>query len=233
MTRRYDDRTGVLDRLALACGAGWVIASLVGNGLTEDGAPTEDSPAAAQAYFALLRTGSHRLGLALELLGLCLLVVFVAKAYRVLRDAEGPGGWLAELALAGGLVTAAVKLGSGAPYLAGVLVEDLPAEQALLLQRVNEAGFLLTAMTAGLLVLGVAGSALRSGLLPRWVSGLGIVLGALAVLGSVAPSSLDGGPGVAGFLLGLLWLLAVSALLATRRGSRVDLGSHEAVLTRA
>jgi len=233
VTGRYDDRLGVLDRLALACGAGWVVASLVGNGLTEDGAPTEDSPAAAQAYFALLRTGSHRFGLALELLGLCLLVVFVAKAYRVLRDAEGPGGWLAGLALAGGLVTVAVKLGSGAPYLVGVLVKDLPPEHALLMQRVNEAGFLLTAMTSGLLVLGLAGSAFRSRLLPRWVAGLGLALGALAVLGSLAPSSLDGGPGVAGFLLGLLWLLAVSVVLATRRARRADLGSHEAVLTPA
>lgn len=233
MTRRYDERAGVLDRLALACGAGWVAASLIGNGLTEEGAPTGDSPAAAQASFALLRGGSHRVGLALELLGLCLLVVFVAKAYRVLRDAEGPGGWLAGLALAGGLVTAAVKLGSGAPYLVGVLVEDLPAEQALLMQQVNEAGFLLTALTSGLLVLGLAGSAFRSRLLPRWFAGVGTALGTLAVLGSLAPSSLDGGPGVAGFLLGLLWVLAVSLVLATRRGRPADLRSHEAVLTPA
>jgi hypothetical protein len=224
---------GVLDRLALGCGAGFAVLMLVGNGLTEDGAPTEDTPAGAQAYFALLRSGSHRVGLGLELLGLSLLVVFLARAAAYLRSAEGPGSWLPGLALAGGLVTVSVKLAFAAPYVVGLAVTDLPGEQALLLQRLNDAAFLVSAMTSGLMVLGLAGSALRSRVVPRWLAAVGLPVAALAVFGSLAPRDLDGTPGVAGFLLGLLWLLVTSLVLAVRRPARADVGSHEAVLTRA
>ena len=56
-----------------------------------------------------------------------------------------------------------------------------------------------------------------SGVLPRWLAVLGLPIGALAVFGSLAPSSLDGGPGVPGFLLGLLWLGVVSVMLRRTR----------------
>jgi hypothetical protein len=234
VTRSKDDRgLSVLDRLALSGGAAFAVLMLVGNGLTEADAPTEESPAAAHAYFALLRTGSHRLGLGMELLGLSLLVVFLAKLHAVLRDAEGPRSWLPQLALSGGLVTVAVKLATASTVLVGLAVEDLPGEQALLVQRLGDAGFLVSAITSGLLVLGAAGSALASGVLPRWFAGLGLAVGLLAVLGSLAPSSLDGTPGVAGFLLGLLWVLVTSVLLAARRSGAAAAAGHEAVLTPA
>lgn len=210
-----------------------MVLVLVGNGLTEAGAPLEDTPAAATQYFALLRTGSHRVGLGLELLGFCLLVVFLAKLFAELREAEGSRGWLAGLALTGGLTTVAIKLASAAPVLVGLAIEDLSGEQALLLTRLNNAAFMVTAMTSGLLVLGAAGSALTSGLLPRGLAWAGLPIGALAVLGSLAPSSLDGGPGILGFLLGLLWLAAASVMLAVRRAPRSVLSSHEAVLATA
>ena len=74
-----------------------MVLILVGNGMTESGAPLEDTPAASQAYFQLQQTGSHRLAIALELLGFCLMIVFLARLYVVLRDAEGRGGWLSSL----------------------------------------------------------------------------------------------------------------------------------------
>lgn len=215
--REHGAVSGVVGRLGLASGAGWVALVLVGNSLTEADAPTGRTPEAAAAYFSLLRSGSHQVGVSLELLGFCLMAVFVARLFTVLRDAEGPGRWLSGLALVGGLTTLAVKLGSAAPFVVGLAVTDLPAEQARLLLDLNDAAFLIAAMTSGLLVLGTAGCALGSGLLPRWLAVLGLPIGALAVLGSLAPTSLDGGPGVPGFLLGLLWLAAVSVLLAVRR----------------
>jgi hypothetical protein len=213
----------------------WVISILVGNSLTESGAPTEDTPAAAKAYFALQHTGSHRAGIALELFGFCLMVVFLARLHAVLRDAEGPGGWLSSLALGGGLVTAAVKIGSAAPYVVGFAVPDLSGEQAQLALRLGDAAFLVSAMTSGLLVLGAAGSALSSGVLPRWLAFLGVPIGALAVLGSLSPTSLDGGPGVPGFLLGLLWLGSISVVLAVRGDAAVAAlaSGREAVPARA
>ena len=226
--------TGTTDRLATAAGAGWVALVLAGNTITESGAPVEDTPEAAAAWFALQREGGHQLGLPLELLGFVLMAVFVARLVAVLRRAEGPGAWLPGLALAGGLVTLAVKLGSAAPVLVGYAVDDLPAEQAQLLLRLNDGAFLVSALTTGVLLLGVAGSALRSGVLPRWFAWLGAALGWVAVLGSVVPpDTLDGGPGVLGFLLGLLWLGATSLLLALRTDRAGAAAGQEAVLARA
>lgn len=227
-----DGYGGKLGRLGLASGAAWVLLILVGNSITESGAPTEDTPAAATAYFALQQTGSHRLAIALELLGFCLMVVFVVRLHAALRETDR--GWLPGLALAGGLITVAIKLGSGAFGFVGYAVDDLPADQALLLIRLGDAAFLLSAMTTGLFLLGVAGSALGSGLLPRWFAGIGLVCGAVAVLGSVVPpTSLDGGPGVLGFLLGLLWLGGTSVWLAVRRRPAAAVTGHEAALAPA
>lgn len=224
-----DGNAGSLGRLGFASGAAWVVLILVGNGITESGAPLDDTPAAALAYLQLQQTGSHRFGIGLELLGFCFMVVFLARFHAALRRAEGPDGWLSGLALAGGLTTVAVKLSSAAGIVVGLSVDGLSGEQAQLLLRLGNGAFLVAAMTSGLLVLGAAGSALESGLLPRWLGLLGLPIGSLAVLGSLAPSSLDGGPGVAGFLLGLLWLAAVSVVLTARRGpSRVAPG-REAV----
>lgn len=228
-----DTAGGLLGRVGFAAGAAWVVAILVGNGITESGAPLEQTPEAALAYFDLQQSGAHRFAIGLELLGFCLMVVFVARLYAALREAERPGGWLAGLALAGGLTTVAIKLGSVAPYLVGLSVDDLAGEQARLLIQLGDGAFLVSAMTSGLLVLGVAGSALSSGLLPRRFALLGLPIGLLAVFGSLAPASLDGGPGVPGFLLGLLWLAATSVLLAVRREPAVAVAGHEAVFARA
>lgn len=218
----YDGTRGTLGRLGLLAGAAWVVCILVGNSLTEADAPTGDSPDDALAYVALLRGGSHQLGLALELLGFALMAVFVARLYAVLRDAEGPGSWLPGLALVGGMVTLAVKLGSAAFLFVPLTVTDLPGEQAKLLLQLGDGAFLVSALTSGILTLGVAGSALVSGVLPRWLAALGLPIGALAVLGSLAPSSLDGTPGVPGFLLGLLWLGAIAVVLAVKTGRSVS-----------
>lgn len=231
----YGGRAGALGRLGALAGVAWVVLILVGNGMTESGAPLDDTPAASQAYYQLQQTGSHRFAIALELLGFCLMIVFIARLYAVLREAEGRGGWLSSLALAGGLTTVAIKLGSGAGMVIGLSVDDLPAEQAQLLLRLGDGAFLVSAMTSGVFVLGVAGSALVSGLLPKWLAVLGLPIGLLAVFGSLAPSSLDGGPGVPGFLLGLLWLAAVSVLLAVRGDgvAPAEASSREAVPARA
>jgi hypothetical protein len=217
-----------LGRLAAAAGAAWVGCALVGNGLTEAGAPTEDTPQAALRYFELLATGSHRAGLALELLGFCLLLAFLGRLHGALRDAEGSRAWLPTTALGAGLALVAVKVGSGSGYVVGLSVDDLTGEQAQLLLRLGDAAFLLTAMLGGVLVLATAGSALVSGLLPRWLAVAGVPIGLLAVLGSLLPSSLDGGPGVAGFLLGLLWVAATSLVLAARREAPAGAGREVA-----
>jgi hypothetical protein len=162
------------------------------------------------------------------------MAVFVGRLYAVLRDAEGQAGWLARVALIGGAVTLSVKLGSAAPYLVGhATVDTLSGEQARVLLDLGDAAFLISAMTSGILVLAAALSGLQSGLLPRWLAWGGVVAGALAILGSLQPFSLDGGPGVVGFLLGLLWLAAVSVLLTVRPERVTRSPGREAALATA
>src|SRR2546430_9825244 len=43
---------------------------------------------------------------------------FLGYLWRVLRDAEGPAGWLATTALVSGLAAITIKIASGAPLLA-------------------------------------------------------------------------------------------------------------------
>jgi hypothetical protein len=212
----------------------FVALILVGNSLTEAGAPTARTPEAALAYLRAQDDTGSRLGIGLELLGFALLAFFIARLYAALREAEGPGGWLARVALVGGVVTLAVKLGSAAPYLVGhATVETLSGEQARVLLDLGDAAFLVSAMTSGILVLGAALSALQSGLLPRWLAWVGVAAGALAVLGSLQPFSLDGGPGVLGWLLGLLWLAAVSVTLTARPEPVGRAAGREAALASA
>ena len=95
-------------------------------------------------------------------------------------------------------MTLAIKLGSASFLFVALTVTDLPGEQAKLLLQLGDGAFLVSAMTSGILTLGVAGSALVSGVLPRWLAGLGCRSVLLAVFGSLAPSSLDGGPAYRG-----------------------------------
>jgi hypothetical protein len=230
---RVEGRGG-LSRLGFAAGAAWVVAILVGNSLTEAGAPAGGGGDAALAYFARFDGGGPLLGVSLELFGFALLVVFLGRLHAALRDAEGPGGWWSGVALVGGVTTLAVKLATVAPVVAGIAAaETLAAPQALLLQQIGDAGFLISALTSGLLVLGAAASALSSGLLPRPLAWAGVPIGLLAVLGSLRPTSLEGGPGVPGFLLGLLWLAAVSLLLAWRDPAARQGAGQQAVLAPA
>lgn len=231
---RQDGNGRLVGRLALGAGAAWVVCILVGNSLTESGAPEERGGAAALEYFARFAGGTPLLGIGLELFGFALLAVFLGRLHAVLRDAEGPGGWWSGVALAAGITTLSVKLATVAPGIVGIAaVETLDEGQAQLLQQVGDAGFLLSAMTSGVLVLAVAASTVQTRLLPRPMGWFGLVVGLLAVLGSLRPTSLDGGPGVLGFVLGLLWLGAVSVLLAVRGPQTAAVAGHEAAPARA
>lgn len=201
-------------RFGAAAGIGFVVLLLVGNGLTEAGAPTADTDEAALEYLQLLATGSNRIGLAMELLGFGLMAAFIARLHSALRDAEGPGAWLPGFALIGGVLTLAVKLSWGAGTLAALWQRDeIDAAAAALLLDVGDAAFLVTCATFGLLLLGAGASAFSSGLLPRWLSIGGIVAGGVASLGLLATDSLDAGPGIIGWLLGLVWVVATSIVL--------------------
>lgn len=205
------------DRLGAAAGAVFVVCILAGNSMTESVVGTDESPAGTAAdLVAQAASGVARAGLALELLGLLLLVWFAAALTAVGWRRSG-AATLPLLVAGAGLLVAAVKLGSAAPYLAALAADGLSDEVRHALVETNGAAFVLTWLPFAVLVGSTAVLLLRTGLAGRVLAGTGLALAGLgvaaALVGFTSPASAVPVP----FLLSLLWTLAVSVRVAARR----------------
>ena len=212
-------------RIGAASGAVCVLAVMIGNGLALAGWSGETNGPAVLADFQRELSVVNMVGLSMELLGWVALVVFLGYLYRVLQLAEGPTGWLAPVAFGSGLIMVCIKLGSVAPFTAAwYRRDDLTVTTATTLRDLGDALFVVSGWATGLLVATAAGSALVSGVLPRWLGWFGMVSGvATLVAGTVGimdPAHYIPLP----FLAGLLWILITSVVL-TVRASRVQ--QHE------
>jgi hypothetical protein len=214
-------------RLALASGAIYVVAILIGNGLYEIGASGDDGPgilADLQRPFGPAQT----VGLATEILGFTAFLVFLGALYRMIRPLEGPGGWLATTALGAGLVTIAVKLGSVAPLMAANLrADELTPDLARTLDDLGGAAFVISGYTSGVFVAAAAAAVLATRVLPRWLGFTGVVVGVLTIAAGTAGVLDPGGYVPVPFLLGLLWVLAASATMAIRSPRTPDVGMSD------
>jgi hypothetical protein len=182
------------------CGAGFVAAALIGNGLAGSVDLVEaDRPLAAQV------------GLGVEVAGLGLLLLFVAWLARL-----GEASLARTVAVVAGAVMAAVKLGSGTGLLAAWHEEDLPEPVVEALVAVNDAAFVLSWLPFGLLVAATAVVLAGAGAQGPRMRAVGLGLGGLVavagVLGSAAPALAVPVP----FLLSLAWLLVASVRTVTR-----------------
>ncbi len=169
------------------------------------------------ALFVLLLFGPSSSGsdspivLVLELIGLLLFIPFLGYLWSILREAEGPGGWLATTALGAGLVDVTIKLGSLAP---GKVADDFgdatPIHKAL--EDMNSVAFIVTMLPLGVLMAAVAVISLKTRVLPRWLGWLAAVTAPLLLVNGMF---LDAEFGPA-FLLFLLWTLLASVVLTVR-----------------
>jgi hypothetical protein len=194
-------------RLPALSGAGFVACALVGNTLTES----------AGGVVAASASTAARLGLALELVGFVLLLVFVGWLGSAVLGRSG-ASMAGYAAVTAGGVLVAVKLGSGADLLAawhqhGAL--DKTAVEALV--AANGEAFVLSWLPMGVLVAAAAVALAGVGLVGRVMQVSGVVVGGLTVgfgiLGSVLPAAGVPIP----FLLCLVWLVAVGVLGLRRR----------------
>lgn len=205
------------DRLGAGAGAVFVACILAGNSMTESVVGTDDSPAGTAADLAAqAASGVARGGLALELVGLLLLGWFAATV-AVLGWRRSGAGTLPVLVVGAGLLVAAVKLASAAPYLAALAGDGLSDEVRHALIETNGAAFVLTWLPYAALVGSAAVVLLRAGLVGRVLAGLGLALSGLglaaALVGFTSPATAVPVP----FLLSLLWTLAASVRVAARR----------------
>ena len=204
-------------RIGAASGAVCVIAVMVGNGLALAGWSGATDGPGVLADLQREQSVVNIVGLSMELLGWAALVMFLGYLYRVLQRAEGPDGWLAPVAFGSGLIMVCIKLGSVAPLTAAwYRSDDLTMTTATTLSDLGGALFVVSGWATGLLVASAAGSALVSGVLPRWLGWSGMVSGVAALVAGTAGimDPLDYIP--LPFLAGLLWILITSVLLTAR-----------------
>jgi hypothetical protein len=190
--------TGISERLAAASGAAGVVVLIVGGEIFNG-----DGPLA-------------RAGYALVVLSFVAFIVFLAFLHRILREAEGPGGWVATLALGAGLVYAAVRFAAQPPRMVAFYRDDLTRESARTLVDLNDTAFVSSGLMLGLFVAAAAWVFLVHRVLTRWIGWVGLVSGVLAVAAGVVGMAYPAGYFPVPFLAGLLWILVVSVLLTVR-----------------
>ncbi len=138
-------------------------------------------------------------------------VLFGSALRSLIAAAEGPPVTLAAIAWAGSVACATLILAGNAVSRATAFaaMEDRFQLDANSRRLFETAGFLLFvggALAAILLVVAVSVSALRYGVLPRWLGWAGFVVAALLPLAI----------GFIGFLVLLAWVLAASVALMSR-----------------
>jgi hypothetical protein len=185
--------------------------------------------AASGALFVVLLFGLSSSGsdsqivVALELLGLLLFVPFLGYLWSVLRDAEGPRGWISATALGAGLVGVTMKLASIAPGWAARDFGDTTAIHKAL-DRMNEVAFIAQMLPDGVMLAAIALLTLKTRALPRWLGWLAAVTAPLLLVNGMF---LDAEFGPA-FLLFLLWTLLASVVLTLRPGGARSPAEHQA-----
>ncbi|MDQ4052288.1 MAG: hypothetical protein M3237_06240 [Actinomycetota bacterium] len=212
--------TGPMRRVRSGAGLAFVALTLAGNSLTESAVDPEAELTGEVALSQLAaKAGSTlaQVGLVLELVGFVALAVFVAQivADGVRRSRPAVSAVLAAIAVT---VMLAVKLGSGAPYVAGLAHHELISEDtALTLTVINGAGFVLCWLPFAVFVLAAAWSLRAAGDLGRLGLGTAVAIGGLGVLAGLvgALDTADANP--VPFLLGCLWTAVVSVRLSVGR----------------
>lgn len=198
-----------LDRVAPAAGLIYALLGFIGSSLLPVGdVDPEDSASAIAAQLADDR-GRVSAGILLTMFSLFFLLVFVAWLHRWLRDNEGERGWLATLALIGGVLMAAmmavvVLLSIAATVLETYGDDPVIARTLLIFQwQAVAIAFVPTAAFIGAVSL----VGLGSGELPKSLtySGLAIALGLLLPPIAFLP-----------FLFSTLWIGMLAILLLQR-----------------
>lgn len=180
--------------------------------------------AATGAVFALVLfiasgNGDHSFSTPRAIAGVAAITLalpFVGYVSRLLRDAEGPSGWLAQAAFAGGVIGIGVKLVSIVPELAihrAQIADGTQLHKAL--QEMAGGATVLCLYPLALFCAATAIVALRTRVLPRWLgAGAAVTAAALVVNGGFFEASF-----VPALLLFIFWTLVTSIYLV-RRDSR-------------
>jgi len=218
--------TTIRDRIGAATGAVFVALIMVGNQMASGGSADSVHPTSEQ----VLRDVAHQAssatvtaGFVLEGLGFAAFIVFLGYLADVLRrrvPGRGLGGVAAGAAIVSGGVMLAVKLGSAAPL--GALTIDhghISPQLALVLNDMSGVAFVISWLPFAIFTGAAAAGLHRAGLVGRPTAYCGLALGVAGLALSIAGVHDPLGANPLAFLLGLVWLVAVSVRLAVRPGT--------------
>jgi len=212
--------TSLLTRLGAACGALYVVIAILANDTLGSGSP--DSTASAQAIGTWWRahevTNTDWAVGFLELVALLCFPIFVVVLAWVLQRADRGRTWLPWAVLAMGLLSAVVKLASGAPMFALLWRADDGISDGLAAAMVdmNGASFILTWALDAVMLAAAGGVIVSTRCLPRWLGWWALATAPLLLVN--VPLAVNGPPL---FLLALIWIVATSLTIAIR-GERVS-----------
>jgi hypothetical protein len=193
-------------RIAALTGVAFVVLVVIGGSIAGD-PPNADSPVQEVVDHYANNKSSIEVGSLIGGVGFVLLVFFGAYLRTVLSPAEGRGGILSALTLAGAAVIAvgfAIDLTIGIAL--AEAVDDIEPAAVQALQALWDNDFVPIAIGMLVFLIATGLSVVRHGALPKWLGWVALVLAVIGVtpIGFVA-------------FIGLgIWIAIVSVLLAVR-----------------
>ena len=209
---------------ARLCGIGGILFVILffRSNLTPPDAPVPTpGPKDVVAYFTDRQDGILLYNGLLLIFAAFFFLWFLGALHGVLRSVEGGSGGISSVALAGGLVFITLVLAGAAVEIVYPATlarfENFQADAQLGFLSLALSGWMYRFALAGMSVLIAAASVvvLGTGVMPRWVALVGFVAALFALLRFLIPL---------GGILGLVWVLAVSALMLVGRAGRSRVG---------
>ena len=143
--------------------------------------PTEES-AREIVDFYVDKEGTQIASAVMAGIGGTLFVFFAGYLRRVLRDAEGQGGILSAVALAGAVIFAAgLAIDGTITFALAETAEEIDPAAVQALSALWHNDFLPFAVGTQIFLLAMGISVVRYGALPRWIGWIAIVLAVIAV----------------------------------------------------
>lgn len=204
----------LLYRFGALCGAFYVVLAILASDVLGNLGP--DSTATKEEIGAWFRENpatTRDWALAyLEVVALLAFLTFVAFLGWFLRRADGDRTWLPGAAVGAGLVSAAVKIGSGPAMFAVMWRADdgLSDELAAVLVDMNGAAFVLTWALDALMLAAAGAVIVMTRCAPRWLGWSALAIAGLSMIAVATPSA------PIGFMFALLWFVVAGVTLAWR-----------------
>ena len=166
--------------------------------------PSADDPVEEIVDHYIDNKDSIQIGAFLGTVAATLLVFFFAYVRKILRAAEGEGGMLSVLPLAGAVIIAlGAAIDGTIAFAIAEAADDIEPTSVQTLQALWDNDFLPFALGTQVLWFSVGLSIVLHGALPKWLGWVAILFG----IASLTPI------GFFAFLLGIVWILVVSIML--------------------